>query len=670
MIKKILESGIYYFKPEGLLEGNYEEVGGNFLFVDDIGNEYLTIHNPEFVFSEEEIAIGYIISKEDLQQKYKNISLKDAESRYYDEISRLNSIGFYIEDEHVVAIIPMNFSKILEELNEQPINAKNPVVEFNMQDITQPNQNVFLPEKNTKTKENETCIKIDLALGKSLLASKNYEEVMNLLRKIIPADKEEIAKKQQKINSAFLQEVYKKSIQDCKKIKTTEKMKNLVKQLEKDLKEIIASLKTKEDRNKANKAAVKYLNKLVLEYENVRKIEDLEDIKEAFGKVNSFLKESWEFLTAVFDTEMEEQQEEKTDLFEVRKMKEYFDQVIIGQEEAKIAIISTLFMNKLEDDAHSKNACLLIGPTGSGKTLIAETISKYYNVPLQIVDTTQQTQTGYKGDSIEDILINLLDKANGNQELAQKGVIVLNEIDKKGSEKNEDVAGRAVLNSFLPLLEGATYNITYKYRQLTFDTKDLTILATGSFENVIKAKKKTSDYKTTNMGYLNSKEVEKEEDREYVPLTETDLEKYGFIPKELLGRISNIIQLSGHTKKTLKRVLLESLVSPILLEQQKLVKVGIFLSWNEGYIEAVVEEAFKLQDGGRSLKKIIETSIMLARWEALSFLGFYTEIRLSKNTVYNPLDCELIDKNGNVYKLQDLKNKENPKNTERTLNLK
>ena len=124
--------------------------------------------------------------------------------------------------------------------------------------------------------------------------------------------------------------------------------------------------------------------------------------------------------------------EEEIDTKSQLEFKKYFDKTIIGQEQAKKIIISSIIMNKL-GNSDSKNTCLLVGPTGSGKTLIARTVSKYFNVPMVIVDTTQLTVPGYVGASNDDFIVQLIMKANGDIKKAEEGILVFDEIDKMGN---------------------------------------------------------------------------------------------------------------------------------------------------------------------------------------------------------------------------------------------
>ena len=344
---------------------------------------------------------------------------------------------------------------------------------------------------------------------------------------------------------------------------------------------------------------------------------------------------------------------------DVRDVKRFFDEKIIGQEEAKRDIIAAIVMNMLSDNPTDKNNCLLVGPTGSGKTLIAETVSEYFDMPMEIIDTTQLTMPGYVGANIEDFLARLIAKAGGDIKKAEEGIVVFDEIDKKGSEKNDDVSGKGVLNTLLPFLQGTTYDVKYNGRTYPFNTSKLTIFATGAFTDVARGKKNNSsseNYKSTRIGFNADISSKKEitEDIKYEKLEIEDFVKYGNMPVEIMGRFPIIAQLSGHTKDSLRSILTGSNVSALLGEKRKLEKLGVTLNWTNGYLDRVAEEAIKLKTGGRSLKTTVEKSVKEARWEVLESLGTYCSIVLTEKSVDDNKECILIDQNGVSHNLSDI----------------
>lgn len=321
-------------------------------------------------------------------------------------------------------------------------------------------------------------------------------------------------------------------------------------------------------------------------------------------------------------------------------------------------------MNSLADESISKNTCLLVGPTGSGKTLIAESVAEFLDLPFVNIDTTQLTMPGYVGANIEDFLGRLIESANGDIEKAESGIVMLDEIDKKGSKSNGDVSGKGVLNTLLPFIQGTTYTVSYNHRKVNFNTKNLTIFMTGAFTDVAKGVSENSSYADSKIGFGTRLENENKEDITYKKLDIEDFVKHGDFPVELVGRISNIVQLSGHTKESLKTILTDSNISVLNLEAEKLKKLNVEIKYSDDYLDAVAEKALKLKTGARSLKSTVENSIKEARWEAITSDQFKSII-LNKDCVEDNLKAVLVYNDGNYTTVEDLRNKEVEKAVEK-----
>lgn len=652
MNKKILEPGIYYYSPQALIEGDYIDEDQP-LFVDSVGNEYLTIHDAETVFNDLEIGVAYVITESELLKKYNTDSLEEVKARYFDEICNASHFGFFIYKEDVVAVVPMNFKEMASELNAEDTKVEDIIIKFDMDSLSQPENiiNSYCSEsENAKTE----CVMIEIETLKDIINSKNYEEVIKKLKQIYP---DEI---KNALNGKEILKFFEDGYNAIRNTESSEEINNIIIELVGFY--VNLSLKFDEfEEDKDIEDAKNFLYNLIDSYDKALEKEDIEIIKKEILEQESATKNCMQHLAKIYDKSVlkkeQVKKEEKKDL-NAKDMKTYFDQRIIGQEEAKVDVISAIVMNSVTDDYRSKNSCLLIGPTGSGKTLIAETVSEYLDKPIEIVDTTQQTIPGYQGANIEDFLIRLLNKAGGDIKKAEEGIVVFDEIDKKGSEKNSDVSGKGVLNSLLSFLHGTTYNLNYNGRVIPFNTSKLTIFATGAFTDVAKSKKSdngSSDYSTSKIGYISDIKLSSDtEDIVYEKFEAEDLIKYGNMPSELMGRFSTITQLSGHTKESLRKILTESVMSPLIQEQAKLVKLNVNLTWDDDYIDEVCVEALKQKMGARSLKKIVERTIKVARWQAILNLNTISEIKLTKKTVLDNYNCDLVDNNGNIINLQDL----------------
>ncbi len=665
MIKINLSEDIYYFNPSAIIEGQEIIEDDYVYFQDTIGMEYFPIYSGEMTYSENQSGVGYIISESDLLAKYPDCSIVEAKSRYFDEIYDISSLGFYLPDRDIIALVPLNLKEMFYNLSLDDLHITNHTINLDASKITQPELS-NIPEAN----EEKMNILINEELFNDLISSKTYDEVMtklNQIKNFIDND-EIIEKKEYWHNGQELLDIFNQSYEAFASLDNLDEMKKSINELIDYYTELSVWLDTLNAKN--TNLANEFLYTLVNTYDRLLKLNDLELIKASIRAIHESSKQRMQKIAKNYATyqnylrpeempvpAIEDKSNNKTKLpqINVPKMKKYLDKVVIGQEEAKRDVISTIVMNKV-GDKRVKKSCLLVGPTGSGKTLIAETISEYLDIPLLIVDTTQLTMPGYVGASIEDFLRQLLVKANGIVEKAEEGIIVFDEIDKKGSESNSHVSGKGVLNTFLAFFQGTTYNVEYNGRMILFNTSKLTILATGAFTDVAEAKAKNSIgtlYHECKAGYLANLETKPQEDITYVKLEQEDFVKYGHMPVELIGRFNIIVQLSGHTKESLKNILLSSSKSPLILLQKKLSQLNIQLMWTEGYIDNVIEQAMKLKTGARSLSNIVEYSIKKALWEVLMNLENYSAILLLDNAPIDNNDCVLITKDNRRISLNE-----------------
>lgn len=696
LMKKVtIKKGIYLFLPENLIIGELIEDEEEYYFNDELAQEYLTMDNAELVFEDTEKAVGFAVDEEYLLHKFPNCSIAEAKSQYYDLISSLTYIGIYLMNEDKIVTIPLDLEEISERFNQADLSSEN-VVNVNFAQLPQPLCDEFgIPLTNRElaklpVEEQEIeCVAIEKSKYEQLLQKKTYEEVIEELQKIydkLYAKSENISYPTTSIGKdilEFFSTSREKFYSQIKNLNDTEKIKKVMKEYQEDCLKFTVEFEQKYASSACNtEMPIDLIWTLVDLLDSLFKEENIEKLRQEITTIEESAEPYINQAAYSFELESNKKEEKTTKeevdaiekeapqpILDVKKIKEFFDQRILGQEEAKIDVISAIVMNKLTDDPLTKNSCLLVGPTGSGKTLIASTVSEYFQMPMEIIDATQLTVAGYVGANVEDALVRLLDKAKGNLEVAEQGIIVFDEIDKKGSEKNSDVSGKGVLNTLLNFIQGTTYDINYKGRIVSFNTAKLTIFATGAFTDVAKAKKENKGnllYSNNSIGFLKQQETV-QEDITYGKLEIQDFVKYGHMPVELMGRFTTISQLHGHTKESLIKILVESTVSPLLAEYKKLAKINIFISWEEGYLEALAEEALKLQTGGRSLKNKVEQSIKMARWQVLQNMSTYYGIHLKRETVFNNLDCDLIGIDGIKYKLQDLVAEDEVKLLKRTL---
>ena len=335
---------------------------------------------------------------------------------------------------------------------------------------------------------------------------------------------------------------------------------------------------------------------------------------------------------------VEEKRSEKQEVKEVSKepdtekiitVKDVYNMMkseIVGQDETIKKVLSSLDIDEYASDASQKRRLLIVGSTGCGKTQIMRSLSNILARPLVIVDTTQITMSGYVGGTIEEnILRPLIERAGGDIVLAQSGIVDLDEIDKKGSSDNYDVSGRGVLNALLPFLDGTVYNVKYDKITYEFDTSNLSVFATGAFTSVFNSIK---DEKTLGFG---------KEKRDYKNLTIEDIINIGNIPNEFMGRFSNVSIMNNLTVSDYEKILTESKISDLLFVKNYLLDCyNVDLKYTDSYITEIAKKAIELKLGGRALKRIIDTSISVARWEIITSDSSYKELILDKEAVNDP----------------------------------
>ena len=321
-----------------------------------------------------------------------------------------------------------------------------------------------------------------------------------------------------------------------------------------------------------------------------------------------------------------------------KKIKDVLDKYIVGQEDAKQAVINSLKMNERRQKDTMKINTLLVGPTGCGKTFIAEKLAEVTRKPFLNIDTTELSLPGLVGTSIESKLEALVRSLNFDIKAAENAIVLFDEIDKQATNEGAGM-GENVYNTLLGFLQGKKYTLFKNDRAvkpMEFDTKNMTIISTGSFAKFAN-KNKDDGYHRTNIGFTANKaheEVVDVEDVQYPTIDGSFLKKAG-MPDELVGRVNLIAQLDPMNRNIMRDIILESEESALNKAKAIFKKSNVELNVTDDYIEAVIDKAIKMKTGARSLKFIISESVKNAEYEMLMNPLGIDSITLTKETIEN-----------------------------------
>ncbi|MEI3392627.1 MAG: ATP-dependent Clp protease ATP-binding subunit ClpX [Clostridia bacterium] len=355
---------------------------------------------------------------------------------------------------------------------------------------------------------------------------------------------------------------------------------------------------------------------------------------------------------------------EETKIPSPKEIKKVLDDYVIGQDEAKKILSVAVYnhykrinheeknKNKEDEVEIQKSNILLLGPTGCGKTLLASTLARILNVPFAIADATTLTEAGYVGEDVENILLKLIQAADGDIEKAEKGIIYIDEIDKitRKSENpsiTRDVSGEGVQQALLKIVEGTIASVPPQggrkhphQEMIQIDTSNILFICGGAFEGLENIIRDRTGKKTIGFGTAIQSNKEIDKYKIFEELLPQDLLKFGLIP-EFIGRLPIVATLKELDKEALKKIVVEP-KNALVKQYKKLLEIdGVELEFKDDALEAIVNKAIELKTGARGLRSIIE-GIMTDIMFEIPSNDKITKCIITKETVENGKEPEVV----------------------------